>query len=324
MANKLNMAIAKTHRLSSRLIGMQLTGGNFLGIALSAVQMSAGFLILGEPIYQAAMIIAGAIVLIGMVLAVLIERLSLGGLSAVRVSRQKLRDLETAYYQMEEPTEQQTRLFEARRKEYRADTRIGWLFGILGMCLSAGLGDVFWHRLFEPLQPPLLGFLASVACAAVIGLTFISSELYKALLDGVLKEILSDNTVMRTAVAVEEQSMQLDMMVEAYEAVKNDAEVREPAEERIRKTIGRRLTGFANQVSAAADQVAGYNQVTVVEGSAQPLALPAPRGQYHQHKAELQRLLRNNPNMSVRELARHFGKSTSTINSWMTKLRNGE
>src|SRR6478672_4916504 len=82
MANRLNMAIAKTHRLSSRLIGMQLTGGNFLGIALSAVQMSAGFLILGEPIYQAAMIIAGAIVLIGMVLAVLIERLSLGGLSA--------------------------------------------------------------------------------------------------------------------------------------------------------------------------------------------------------------------------------------------------
>jgi len=305
---------------------MQLTGGNFIGIALSAIQMSAGFLIIGQPIIKGSFLIASLITFIGMALAVLIERLSLGGLSAVRVARAHCKGLEDSFYLIETPTERQVEQFETRKKSFGSDGRIGWVFGGLGMVLSASVGDVFWHFLFAPLQPEWLGVAMSLACAAVIGLTFVHSELYKLLMDGVLKEILADMSVMKTAVAVEEQSMQLDMMVDAYEAVQSDESVREPAEDRIRKTIGRRLTGFANQISAAADQVQAINSVTVVDssfGSNPQLALPAPRGKYHLHKEELLRLLRANAQLSQRDIAQHFNISRSTANEWYRRLKAG-
>lgn len=48
--SRLNMAIARTHTFSSRILGMQLTGGTLVGVMLSALQMSVGFLIIGSGV----------------------------------------------------------------------------------------------------------------------------------------------------------------------------------------------------------------------------------------------------------------------------------
>lgn len=327
MANKLNMAIAKTNRLSSRVIGMQLTGGTFAAIALSALQMSVGFVFIGGKIINGNFLIGVLVGFIGVVLAVLVERLSLGGLSAVRVAQSNKKQLELAYYQLESPTEQQKSLFDRRSKDFGHDITTGWIFGGVGMSLSAGVGDVFWHNLFQSLTPEWFGYVLSFACAAVIGLTFIHSELFKALMDSVLKEILIDMSLMTAAVAVEEENMRLDMMVDAFDAVRNDAEVRAPAENKIKQTIGRRLTGFASRVSSATEQVANYNMSVVDSTLAPPrtqLALPAPRGKYAQHRDELYRLLRANPGLSQKDIAQHFQVSKSTANAWYGKLQRGE
>src|SRR5579871_6825226 len=82
--NRLNMAIAKTHQFSSRVLGMQLTGGSFVAIMLSAVQLAVGFVDVGAEVINGSIYMAGFIALVGALLAILIERLSLGGLSLVR------------------------------------------------------------------------------------------------------------------------------------------------------------------------------------------------------------------------------------------------
>src|SRR5690349_5442150 len=100
MANKLNMAIAKSHQLSSRLVGMQITTGNLIGIGLSAIQMSVGFELVGQEETKGNIPANIGIGLIGCLLAVLVERLSLTGLAGVRVAAEQKKQLEDAYYRL--------------------------------------------------------------------------------------------------------------------------------------------------------------------------------------------------------------------------------
>jgi hypothetical protein len=317
MANKLNMTIAKTHSLSGRIIGMQLTGGTLLGVLLSCVQMMAGFVVLsgwvGIPV--------------GLILAIMIEKLSLGGLSSVRVAGETLKQLETMFYAKESPTEQEQAFFERRKKKLGHDQLIGWAFGAGGMLLSAVIGDTFWHWLYRSMQPELLGTVLSLCCAAVVGLNFVHGELFKPLIDMVLKTILVDHDLEKTAVVAAEQDMQINMMIDAYSELQDDRDVTDQIQDRIKGVIGKRLGNFAREVNVSAEQVDALG-ANVVEGSllggGQQLALPAPRGKYGQHRDELRRLLRVNPNLTQRDIAKHFGVVPSTANDWLKKLRAGQ
>lgn len=324
----LNMSIAKIHRLSSHMVGHQLTAGNFISITLSAFQMSAGFVIVGQPVIaRSPFVLYPAIIVVGVLLAIVVERLNIGGLSGIRVTSEEKKALEESYSRVVEPTEQQKAAFDRRIKSLKKDIGFGWLLAVLGMSLSTGIGDVFWHSLFEPLGP-IGSVVLSLACAAVISLTFIHSELFKGLIDGVLHHILMDLNLVRTAVQVEEQSMQLDMMMDTYQSVRENVEVRKPAEEKMQQVVGRRLMRQAQRFAAAPDvQEVGTVRVvesTLVGGPAAPLALPAPRGKFHMYKDELKRLLANNPNMSQGDIAKHFNVSKDTANKWFNRVRNGE
>ena len=326
--NGMNLLIAKTHRLSGRLIGMQITMGTFIGIVLSAIQMSAGFLIVGQALIGGSFFLAVLIVLIGAALALLVERLSIGGLAAVRGTSEQLKRLRDDYYGMlrqekRQAEEFEQKDFERQEKEFKQSRRMAIVFAVTGILLSAGLGDVFWHFLFNSLG--VVGYILSASCAAVISLTFIHSELYRALMNGVLREILADMHLMKVAVGVEGQQMQLDMTVDAYEAVRYNEQVRAPAQARIEKTVAKQLTNFAVQVEAVGNQVASYNNPNSlgIPGTNQ-LLLPPPRGKYHLHRAELLRLLNANPQLSDTDAAKHFGISRSTANTWIKKARAGQ
>jgi len=291
--------------------------------------MSAGFLIIGQPLIKGNFILAGMIAVIGVALALLIERLSLGGLSSIRIASAHLKRVQDDFYTMLRQERRVAEQFEQddldrQIKALRKERKTAIIFAGLGMVLSAGIGDVFWHSLFETLG--VVGYILSTSCAMVIGLTFVHSELYKVVMDGVLKEILADMHLMKVAVAVEGESMQVDMMVDAFDAVRANEDVRKPAQLKVERTVVRRLSSYADQVSAVGNEVSAYNRpgVTVVEGSMAPLQLQAPRGKYHQHKAELIRLLRSNPQLSQSDIALHFSVSKSTANGWLKKLKAGE
>jgi hypothetical protein len=323
--NKLNMVIAKTHQLSSRLVGMQLTSGNLIGVVLSMCQMSLGFVFLTQPITTGRWYMVAMIVIIGCALAILIERLSIGGLATVRETKVAKRKCMNAFYALCEQGDPSPWAVENKDrmvKEFDRDIKIGWAFGLSGMFLSTLIGDIFWHTIFASLGDWYVVLPMSLACACVIGLTFVHSELFKAILDRVVKAILYDLGVMTAAVAVEEKNMQLDMKVSAMDAVRNDDSVRDPIEHKIGRVVVRRLSGSADNLA----------EVSLDENSVEGSLLPAPqmkqiaspaRGLYPAHKAELGRLLTTNPNMSVGQIAAHFGKSKSTVQEWLNKYKAG-
>lgn len=317
MANKLNMAIAKSHRLSTRLVGMQITLGTLFGLVLSAMQTSIGFIV---TVNLNNSFLNVLIFMVGTAMSVIVERLSLGGLSSVRESSELIERYENDYSILQLPSEHQTKLFEKRMKDEKRKKSRGWKIALVGILLSAVLGDLFWSWLFKNLNPPIYRNFMAIMCALVISLTFIHSELFKKEIDRVIKSILSDMSVMQSAVSVEEKSMQLDVMVDSYDESRKDKEAMSKAREYVKYGVAKRMNKFAKQVSDYSIET-----INVVEGSVTPLLLPSPtRGMYNTYKSELIRLRSSNPSMSQGDLAKHFQVSKSTINGWIEKLARGE
>jgi hypothetical protein len=320
--NKLNMVIAKTHQLSGRLVGMQITGGNFIGIVLSMVQMSVGFVFITSGLTNGYPPAVGMVMVVGCALAILVERLSIVGLASVREAKADRKKCLDQFYRLaikKEPTTWEIEAKDRRVAELDKDIRAGWWFGGMGMFLSVLVGDIFWHKMFESLGQWYVVLPMSLACAAVIGVTFVNSELFKEMLDRVLKAILRDLHLMKAAVAVEEQNMQLDMLAASMQEVRSDEARRQPLEDKIGKVVVRRLSGFADHFG---DLILDD---TVVE-AAQPLQIAPPtkrRTQYDMHKEEMRQLLAANPAMSLQDLANHFGKPKTTMQGWMEKLKAG-
>ena len=318
--NKMNMAIARTNQFSSRVVGMQLTSGTLIAVGLSMTQMASGFVfVAGMTLwYQIAFII-----LIGCLLAILVESLTIGGLGAVREASAKRKKFLDGYYAMRrEPTQQQIENKERKVKEFNSEIRSGWCFSIVGMIISIVLGDIFWHHLFQQIANPYVLYALSVMCAAVITLTFVRAELFSGMLLRTLKAVLKDNHLMRTAVNVEPENMQMDMLTSAMATVRNDEEIRQPIEDKIGRVVRKRLGGFADnfsEITEVDDSIEG--QVIVKQISAPHPQ--KPRGDYHKRKAEFQQFLADNPTATVRQIADHFGKSVSTIQAWLDKNRAG-
>jgi len=326
--NKLNLTIAKTDRLSSRLIGMQLTTGTLIGIALSALQMSAGFIIKGQSLIHGNFFLALMVAGIGIALAILVERLSIGGLSGIRVASTNIKEVNDAYYGMllkekRDPTDTEKTSYDKQHKALK--TQRGWsvVFACIGMILSAGIGETFWETLFSGLGG--MGVVLSIGCALVISLTFLHSELYKFLIRGVLKEIIDDQDLMKSAVAAEGQAMQVDLLVAAFDSVRDNESVRLPAQSKVERAVIRSLSG-------AADQFALQNNVTIYEspnlpaiGHGAQAQLPAPKNtsKYMQCRDELRRLLINTPTISAGVVATHFTISKSTAHVWLQKVKAG-
>jgi hypothetical protein len=322
--NKMNMTIAKTHRLSARLVGMQLTLGNLIGIVLSMCQMSLGFIFLTAGITKGNPGLIGMIALVGCALALLIERLSIGGLSSVRETGEELKVIQDDFYrkaERREPTPWQVENKDRLVKEKTRKIHNGWRFAAGGMFLSTLIGDMFWEWVFSSM-PMWQQIPMSLACACVIGITFVHSELFKSDLDKVIKAILRDLGIMKAATSVEEQNMQLDMMVSAMGTVREDEERRVPIEDKIAKVVVKRLSGFADHFS----ELTLDDETKVVEAGQSPqlqIAAPRRRTQYEMHKDELISLLSSNPGMSLQELADHFGKPKASVQNWVDKLKVG-
>src|SRR5579871_6532921 len=337
--NRLNLAIAKTHQVSSRVVGMQLTSGNFIALLLSSIQMVAGFLILAQPIIDACktdlerygerFLVSS----IGVLMAVLVERLGLGGWIGMRQANEEIDRLGEEKYntlrrmrtnrgemneaELAELTRKEQEISEhhdhvvARQRKYYKQARLG---ACTGMVLSTGLGDIFWHRMFTALGNGYLVLGMSLACAFVITLTFIYSELFKKIIDTALKGIIKDMELMKVAVTNERQNMQLDIVVHAFEALRNDPKKRRPAQVKIEEALVTDLLNFADAVGDGVD-------LMKIDGRAlRRKALPSPeesrRIMYRDYRKEFAAFLQEHPKASLLSIMAEFGIGKSTACEW--------
>src|SRR5579871_2212191 len=342
--NRLNLAIAKTHQVSSRVVGMQLTSGNFIALLLSSIQMVAGFLILAQPIIDACKTDVERygerflVSSIGVLMAVLVERLGLGGWIGMRQANEEIDRLGEEKYntlrrmrtnrgemneaELAELTRKEQEISEhhdhvvARQRKYYKQARLG---ACTGMVLSTGLGDIFWHRMFTALGNGYLVLGMSLACAFVITLTFIYSELFKKIIDTALKGIIKDMELMKVAVTNERQNMQLDTVVHAFEAIRNDPKKRKPAQMKIEGALITDLQNFAEAVGDGVDlmKIDGRAMRRKALGSSQE----PRRLLYRDHREVFAVYMREHPEALLSEIMEEFGISQSAASDWRMEYR---
>jgi len=333
MANKLNMAIAKTHQVSTRLVGMQITAGNFIAIGLSAVQMTVGFIFLTAGLIAGRWFMYPPIGVIGTTFALLVERLSLGGLMSIRRANEQIEQADQLYYERlrkarlgraemderqlaelqrveEELKEEHDRLVTKETKKRNLNLPVT----IAGMLLSASVGDIFWHQIFEPLGNPWLVYPLSFACAAVIGLTFIYSELYKTFMDENLGDIIKDNDLMKVTAANEREAVQLDVMIESFDRMRKNEEIIKDAQDCVTDALVKDLENFADMVAEGVD-------VLKLDGQRRRRrVLPAPRNAkrtlYREHKEAFAAFMQEHPDASLPEIQEAFRISRSAAGEW--------
>src|SRR5258707_2250770 len=256
-----NMGIAKTHRMATQFVGIQLSGANLLALTVSAASVIAGTVTLAAQNYPnnwPLLISAGVI---GLGLALLIEGLTLGSLIRIRLANRAIRHIEDkidnemstvqATLTMPDPAQpnaraamrqyrQTTRLIQQdfRRKRQHATSlqrkqrRFSLPFAAMGAISSATAGGLFYHTILAGLGQTESLVLAILFPLVVTG-TFVSSEIHKKAQEEAIKEgfgggaltetAIREETKLRSALAVHQHVMAYLEKPEAEQAIEAGA-----------------------------------------------------------------------------------------------------
>ncbi len=231
MKLNLNMGIARTHRIATQFVGMQLSGANLLALAVSAGSVVAGTVTLAVQKYPGSWPLWLAAGVIGIGLALLIEGLTLSSLIRIRLANRAIHAMEErldreqqeqlARLALPDPTQpdyrQTMRQYratarilqaEARRKRRRAtrqerkQRRFSLPFAAMGAIASAAAGGLFYHTILAGLGP-LESLGLAVLFPLVVTGTFINSEIHKDAQEDAIKEGFGGGALTETAIREE-------------------------------------------------------------------------------------------------------------------------
>jgi len=267
----LNQLIAKTHKLGGQLLGLQITNGNVIAVGFSAMQITAGVVKL------AWMSLGGwslALIPVCTPLAILIERLSLGGLMVFRAAGKQLRALEDEYYLArleKEATGAEHYQYERLVKRLKKDRKIAIAQVVLGVLLSGIVGDQIWQAIF---QAVMNGWMLSLMIAATVSLTFVFSEMYAELSDHTIAERMKDRQIPEAVLKTSEADLQVELSLEAFGNLRSDPVKRLDVVSRIENGLTQRLHAFADRAEYLLCEPEGQTVVSiegqkVIEGELQ-------------------------------------------------------
>ncbi len=326
----LNVVIAQTHRLGGQLTSLQMTSGNLLAVGLSACQITGGvtwLLVLGKMAWYVIPFIG----ILTMGLAIVIERLSLGGLSIVRGASRQLNELEEQHHMMllhenRSATEIETYEYNRRSKKLKKSRAWSIPIIILGVIISGCLGDVMWHEVFAS-TGPVVSVLLSLCCAVPISLTFVFSEIYKDLSDDTLKETISDDSIQQAVLEGAERDIQVSLAMEAFTNVRSDPKKHAEAIAKIEGGLLQRLEAFATRASLSETE-----QAAVAGAPANSIPLPQEAETKQVERAERNRWKSNsekffifmdaNSKATLVQIMTAFGVQRTTASEWRARYQN--
>ena len=193
----LNMGIARAHELATQLIAMQLAAANLLALVISMLSIVAGTITYAAISKPGAWLFWSVAGVVGIILALLIEGMTLGALIRIRLANKQIR---TIVLKMEKERDEAVASgkkkegffkFGARKRYatrvYRKSRRYSIPLAVVGATASATGGGLFYHQMLSS-----LGFYESIGISALFALivtgTFVSSELYKDMQEEAVRE----------------------------------------------------------------------------------------------------------------------------------------
>lgn len=312
----LNQLIAKTHKLNGQLLGLQITNGNLIAIGLSAAQITAGVIVFA---WMAMQVWSLVLILLTAPLAILVERLSLGGMMVFHTAGKQKVKLEDDFHLKhikKDATDREKYEYQRQLKRLTKDRRLAVGLILLGIGLSGFVGDQFWQVLFKSVADPTKTIL-SLGIASAVSLTFVFSELYAELSDDGIIANMRDNRMSKAVLAGSEEELQLELSMEAFGNMRSDPAKRASVVNKIESGLTKRLEGFADRAEYLLTE---GNQQQV--GRVEVKQIEAGDMEYEDVKTKLEILMRNNPKMTRQQQADHFGVAKSTMQDWVKRLRS--
>lgn len=196
----LNMLIANAHQLTTQMIGVILSASKLLAIAVSMLSIVAGIVSFAASRFAGEFIFIGIAACIGAGLALLIEGLTLGALTRIRLADMSIKKIDASIEEEQdklyvlsdrkERAVKQKGLRQKRKRLTRHARQMRFWSGIIatiGSITSAVAGGLFYHTVLAG-----LGAWESSTVAAlfpfVVTCTFVSSELFKGEQEQAIRE----------------------------------------------------------------------------------------------------------------------------------------
>ena len=191
-----NMTIAKLHRQARKLVGLLAAVGVVIAYLLSFVTVIAGVNIYAYSIWGGNWVALGVSGIIGALLSVLVERLTLVQAAKVRVSNEKKALLDAAYAEIENPTAE----VRARLKYEKKRLSAGWAAALMvvGALVSTCAGTLFWHYLLSQM-PVWQAWVFSTLFSGLVSFTLVESELHKGMQTEVIGDAIDADHFVRQA-----------------------------------------------------------------------------------------------------------------------------
>jgi hypothetical protein len=339
-----NISIANTHRLYRKWVGHVVAQSGLLAFAANTLVVPAGLIVMALTVANGNGITIGItlvmVAVIGILLAILADGMTLSACARLRISLERIALIKEQYAQIPDD-EKKAGVAQREQQElepHEHSANISRLCIFFFALVSASAGTLFWHKLLETL-PVWQAWTFSTLFSLLIAGTLIASELYKRANNEVVRESIVADHFSNEALLEDANEYAMAKLHEKYgtqieEIGENTDTVRYAVEEHAISVYDNLLAGgkgliparihrekVDKEVAIEMERNETARQLRLIKGGKEerntgPLALPEVPMSTEQ-RVRTARL--NNPNMTIRELAKTLSLSPSTIQRYTTR-----
>lgn len=199
---KLNTTIAHIYQTQQRLTGLFVSAGSMLAIALELGLIVTGFVIKAwesSPNNYGLMVLFG---IIGLLVALLVTKMTLTNASKLRASFDAENDLKAAHKERGKGKTITSDIQAELNKDIKETKKGRWtIYALIGVGVLASIvcETFVMHLIFNSLTPELLGEGLSIFLSTLVSCTVVSGELHKKRDTDIIRSSLSHESLLELA-----------------------------------------------------------------------------------------------------------------------------
>lgn len=218
--NPSTVEVADSHRRQQLLLGYCIAKGSYLALIVNTIVVPVGLVVLGVQLTGTVWsLLSVVLAVIGCVVAILGDTMTLSSAARVRKTHDAMRALEAKYDQlledeMTEALKKRKRRDMNRLRKAHSSNEVSLIFFIL---VSAGLGDIFWHWCLQGLHNEILSWAFSIVFSLLVSGTMCASQLYKSDNDQLIGESIEASNFMALALKKDADAKAVEILAKKYQ-----------------------------------------------------------------------------------------------------------